>query len=258
MPSPFPGMDPYLEDPGWWPDFHARFVVNCRHMLSDAVPDRYLVLLDVRDRYLRDECEGTVLAPGLVVDTGAPPPPPGWLRASVPMAGLGRVRDTRIQVLHGADRRLVSVVKFLSHFDKTGDGAGDYRCRRNELLYYGVNLVEVNLLADGERPPLASPYPAGDYSILVVRGGRRPRASVTCWTVRDVLLSIPVPLLSSDPDILLDLQTAFDLAYDSGRYRRVVNYSVPPAGPLSPADRAWAADRGRAATSSGHPPAPSP
>ncbi|MFN0055331.1 MAG: DUF4058 family protein [Planctomycetales bacterium] len=22
MPSPFPGMDPYLEDPGLWPDVH--------------------------------------------------------------------------------------------------------------------------------------------------------------------------------------------------------------------------------------------
>ena len=24
MPSPFPGMDPYLEDPDFWPDVHAH------------------------------------------------------------------------------------------------------------------------------------------------------------------------------------------------------------------------------------------
>ena len=23
MPSPFPGIDPYLESQGYWPDFHA-------------------------------------------------------------------------------------------------------------------------------------------------------------------------------------------------------------------------------------------
>ncbi len=24
MPSPFPGIDPYLESQGYWPDFHAQ------------------------------------------------------------------------------------------------------------------------------------------------------------------------------------------------------------------------------------------
>jgi hypothetical protein len=26
MASPFPGMDPYLEDRAHWPDFHATFI----------------------------------------------------------------------------------------------------------------------------------------------------------------------------------------------------------------------------------------
>lgn len=30
MPSPFPGMDPYLEDAGLWPLFHPIFV-TCLH-----------------------------------------------------------------------------------------------------------------------------------------------------------------------------------------------------------------------------------
>ena len=33
MPSPFPGMDPYLEDPAMWPDVHQRFITY----LSDAM-----------------------------------------------------------------------------------------------------------------------------------------------------------------------------------------------------------------------------
>ena len=26
MPSPFPGIDPYLESQGYWPDFHVSFI----------------------------------------------------------------------------------------------------------------------------------------------------------------------------------------------------------------------------------------
>ena len=38
MRSPFPGMDPYLEDQGRWPDFHASTITYCRDALSDCSP----------------------------------------------------------------------------------------------------------------------------------------------------------------------------------------------------------------------------
>src|SRR3954465_891282 len=41
MPSPFPGMDPYLEHPGWWPDFHARFIPICCDVLNEVLPSKY-------------------------------------------------------------------------------------------------------------------------------------------------------------------------------------------------------------------------
>src|SRR5438094_8161108 len=43
MKSPFPGMDPYLEDPAFWPDFHATFIVCWRERIADALPDNYEV-----------------------------------------------------------------------------------------------------------------------------------------------------------------------------------------------------------------------
>ena len=42
MRSPFPGMDPYLEDQGRWPDFHASTITYCRDALSDCLPDDYV------------------------------------------------------------------------------------------------------------------------------------------------------------------------------------------------------------------------
>ncbi len=39
MPSPFPGMDPYLEDPAFWEDFHDRFVTYWSDVLNGSLPD---------------------------------------------------------------------------------------------------------------------------------------------------------------------------------------------------------------------------
>jgi hypothetical protein len=41
MPSPFPGMDPYLEDPEIFPDFHDSFVPYLRESLLPQLPEPY-------------------------------------------------------------------------------------------------------------------------------------------------------------------------------------------------------------------------
>ena len=48
MPSPFPGMDPYLEDPGLWPDVHHRFISATSELLQDRVSPKYLVRVEER------------------------------------------------------------------------------------------------------------------------------------------------------------------------------------------------------------------
>ena len=50
MPSPFPGMDPYLEDPAFWSDFHARFITYWSDALSDCLPDNYEARIDEKVR----------------------------------------------------------------------------------------------------------------------------------------------------------------------------------------------------------------
>src|SRR5262245_55213740 len=41
MASPFPGMNPYLEGPAHWPDFHATFITYAREALLQALPKHY-------------------------------------------------------------------------------------------------------------------------------------------------------------------------------------------------------------------------
>jgi hypothetical protein len=48
MPSPFPGMDPYLEASGEWEDFHDRFLTHMSEAIMDAIPAHYLVKIQER------------------------------------------------------------------------------------------------------------------------------------------------------------------------------------------------------------------
>src|SRR5437870_12736086 len=48
MPSPFPGMNPYLEQSDTWEDFHQSFMTHARDVLSGKVGAHYLVKIEVR------------------------------------------------------------------------------------------------------------------------------------------------------------------------------------------------------------------
>ena len=39
MPSPFPGMDPYIETSGLWGDFHGSLLAAVRADLNSHLPD---------------------------------------------------------------------------------------------------------------------------------------------------------------------------------------------------------------------------
>ena len=68
MPSPFPGMDPYLEHPGWWPDFHARFIPICSEALNEVLPDEYDARIETSARLAEiDDEELRLVAPDVYV-----------------------------------------------------------------------------------------------------------------------------------------------------------------------------------------------
>jgi len=45
MSSPFPGMDPYIEDPEIWGDFHAALATEIRTQLNRTIQPRYVARL---------------------------------------------------------------------------------------------------------------------------------------------------------------------------------------------------------------------
>ena len=48
MANPFPGIDPYIEDQGLWPDFHTSFLVACRRALLRGLPRHYDARIEER------------------------------------------------------------------------------------------------------------------------------------------------------------------------------------------------------------------
>ena len=48
MPSPFPGMDPYLEEPSQWPGVHQRLITYMADAMQPRIRPRYHVLIGER------------------------------------------------------------------------------------------------------------------------------------------------------------------------------------------------------------------
>jgi hypothetical protein len=54
MPSPFPGMDQYLEVPGLWPDVHHGLISQTQAVLTGLLRPKYYLRVEERV-YISDE-----------------------------------------------------------------------------------------------------------------------------------------------------------------------------------------------------------
>ncbi|MFO0810916.1 MAG: DUF4058 family protein [Gemmataceae bacterium] len=254
MPSPFPGMDPYLEDPARWADLHGALIYAIRAALTPLLPERYSAGVD-QYVWLHEpdlETRRRLVQPNVFVtdETGTDAAGTSAATALAALAApavstLPVVRRTGPRYVRITDperRRVVTVIELLSPSNK--DTAGDrdlYLAKRNEYLATGVNLVEIDLLRAGERLPLGDPAPVpGDYYVVVSLADAFPHVGVWSFTVRDPLPVVPVPLGGADPAVRIDLRVCLDRAYDDARYR--IDYDRPPTPRLRKPDAAWARD----------------
>jgi hypothetical protein len=249
MPSPFPGMDPYLENCGFWEDFHDTFLVTAREAIIDRLPPNYDARIESRLRVVELSAEQVQLLVGDIGVTRQPAPalaaasrPGGLLTFEPAIVSLPlqmEVRESRIQVLRLPEHSLVAVVEMLSPTNKHELGYSDYLDKRSTLLAQPVHLVEIDLLLGGHRLPMGEPLPPGDYHVIVSRCERRPKSEVYSWSVRQPLPHIPIPLRAPDTDVLLDLGELFRTVFERGRYARVLRYDAGPPAGLDDADREW-------------------
>ena len=217
MPSPFPGMDPYLEGQ-LWTTFHTSLANEIARQLSPRLRPRYVALPKERQ----------------VVETAAPVRLPTVIPVGVP--------HVNVEIRDAAARRLVTAIEILSPTNKQGDGREEYLERRRRFLVSSVHLVEIDLLRRGHRPPVLGRLPEAPYYVLVGRLESRPLTDI--WPIRldQPLPAIPVPLLPGDADVPLDLQAALTAVYDGLAYDLLIQYTRPPDVPLNRADSALAAE----------------
>ena len=48
MPSPFPGMNPYLENPELWPEVHSRSIIAIADAIAPQLRPKYRVAVEKR------------------------------------------------------------------------------------------------------------------------------------------------------------------------------------------------------------------
>ncbi len=244
-------MDPYLEDPAFWADFHATFIGAWREAIARKLPEPYEARLGEHVKLVQMPEEVIKLIyPDVAVtrptaksrtpataEVGTATLEPVTLRHEL----LEQVRETHIEIRRRPDRGLVAVLELLSPWNKTGDGFAEYRVKRKSILQQQVHLVEVDLLLAGTRLPMRDPMPAGDYYALVTRAEDRSVADAYAWTLRQALPVLPVPLRKPDPDIQIDLQAVFQVAFERGQFVKALLYNQPPWAPMREEDKAWAA-----------------
>jgi hypothetical protein len=251
MPSPFPGMDPYLEAPGLWPDFHGAMLYALRAVLSRVLPPGYLARVD-RYVWLTDaeDAQDTLLGkPDVFVANGGMPATPAASATAVltaPMTvTLPSVRHEGMRYLQIVDQnehRVLTVLELLSPSNKQpGRDRVAYLAKRDEYLATGTNLVEIDLLREGDRSPFAPALPTGrHYALLVSQADDFPRAGVWPFSVQDPFPPCPVPLRPGIATLQLDLTPCFERVYDEARFDAELDYTRPPHLPLPEPDAAWA------------------
>jgi Protein of unknown function (DUF4058) len=273
MPSPFPGMDPYLESPDIWPDLHDALASGIRSELNQTLPAAYYARLEMRKELgiIEEPGERQRIIPDIAV-VSRPIPQPRTEVGGMAVATRSRrdvSRPLRIKVLFEPIRhlfveirdpsrghKLITLIEILSPSDKRpGSDREAYESKQREVLESDASLIELDLLRGGKRilPDLGLKVridqlePSPLYVVLVNRAWRRDGGvdyDVYPIGLRDSLPCISVPLKEGEDEIALDLQDIFDRAYDSGPYRRgAVDYAGSvPAPALDDNDAAWAAE----------------
>ena len=251
MPSPFPGMDPYLERPGLWPDVHLRLIIALADALAPMVSPRYYVAVEERVYLVEADKQRFVGEPDVAI-VGKPEPAraTGLAITHGPAAPAVEVmlpepdeRQIYLEVRDPEGDEVITAIEVLSYTNKRpGHGRRAYETKRFEVLGSFTTLVEIDLLR--AFPPLEMRPVNGasqsDYRILVSRYEERPRAGLYPFSVRDPIPVFPVPLRPGEPEPVINLKPLLDDVYERASYARRVNYRRSPEPRLAETDAEWA------------------
>jgi len=249
MPSPFPGMDPYLEP--HWHAIHTVLVTDTWRLLNRHLPPGLVACVEERVSIESGDAGRVVGRIGPDVRVLAPegvagPPRAVVLDAPFKLEPAEEPVVERYVSIVDDEGQLVTVIEFVSPANKRGPGITPFRRNRTDLLASGVHSVEIDLVRAGNWRALMSPEGCpgkaiSTYRAIVRTAGDEGAGYLFPIRLPEPLPDVPVPLRPTDAPASLPLQVMLTAVYDDGRYGTRVRYDRPLRPPLPPDDAAWAA-----------------
>ena len=218
MPSPLPGMDPYLEDAGRFPVFRKHLIASLYQLLLPGLVDRYRAR--VHSRQYESE---------LVLFTSVQ---------------KFQHDEEFIEIRSRTDGRLVTLVDVVSIANRTtATGRDAYLATRAVAQSEKASILELDLVTQG-RPPLAfnrAELPTHHYLAIVSRSNNSTTHECFPANLRRRVPKIRLPLAADDRDTVIDLQVVFARAFEQSQLEKCIDYRepLPPDVALSADDREW-------------------
>jgi hypothetical protein len=259
MPSPFPGMDPFLETNPIFQELHTQMLAQMQALLQPQLRPKYVARLErhlsegsVWDAFEgavsleRKEPDVTVVSRAARKQTGstAPLAAPAVTTVEDLDAEELALRKQRRIVIYVLDRPRLAVtgIELLSPGNKQPGAVAQERYleKRASALHGGLHWVEIDLLRGGERPPLPVAVPkSADYLSYVAQATPRGwNHLIYAWGLHEALPVLPIPLLGAD-QVQLDLAACFAVACDRIAADDEVDYETGPPPPPFNKAAAW-------------------
>ena len=219
MPSPFPGMDPYLEDEKLWPAFQHQLVAGLYQVLLPGLVDRYRARIHQRTYATEEPLFTSVIRQ--------------------------ERQEEFIEIRQRTDGRLVTLIDVAGPINKTlPEGRAAYLETRKAARTQNASVVELDLSVQGK--PLLDysrdGLPEWDFAVTVTRCTQPERYEIYTSTLAKRLPRFKVPLSPDDRDTVLDLQATFVRAYDQGNFAAHIDYAQDPSARLSNTHGDWVRD----------------
>ncbi|MBV8885021.1 MAG: DUF4058 family protein [Chroococcidiopsidaceae cyanobacterium CP_BM_RX_35] len=253
MPSPFPGMDPYLEYAAFWSSFHTRFIVAIADAIEPQLSSQYYVEVESRT-YQSDEDEKILIGiPDAIVFAEKSNAQPSSVSVSeaavatqvqpetvvvpVPL----EMKERYLEVREMGTDDVITVIELLSLTNKRAkDGRAEYEKKRRQILGSQTHLVELDLLRNAKPMAMQGVQTPSPYRILISRSHDRPRANLYPIMLEQPLPNLPIPLKAGDAEPIVPLQSVFTQVYDRARYASRIDYAQPlPPPKLPDVEQQW-------------------
>jgi hypothetical protein len=241
-------MNPYLELPALWHEFHNRLIVAISDALTPYLQPNYYVAVETRTYMDDDNPELLVGIPDAIVLTASKVPMadlttiatqtrPKQIRLPMPV----EVKERYLEVREVGTHQVITVIEVLSPKNKRkGEGRTAYEKKRQRVLSSSSHLVEIDLLRENTPMSMVGVEETSDYRIVVSRATHRPIADLYEFQLRELIPSFLLPLKPEDPELAVDLQAIVFGVYDRGSYHVRIDYHQPvPPPKLSAAEQLW-------------------